>query len=309
MDSFDPALDAILERAHATLPVMETLAAPPYNFVFDGPSSGTYLSMITGVEAQVITLAESEAGTTEAAAAWDTDLDALLADARLGTRLGRGKWDTNEVKMSLFKRLRYTSAGRDRRLKQAIAFEAAWKKADSAWVFKTGLTLAVFTTRRTAITNTRIINHANAEADEAGERVMLHTLAEDLDKLSVKWYDLATATFPRDTPAGQLLSTIPTTYDPNRPPGQLRFTAHMSTAPNHAQLIWRAPRGTRFYIFAKGPGQSDYELILDGVEEKEWLGLGVTPGAWLFKGYATNQHGTGLESEVVEINVMAAVAA
>ena len=126
---------------------------------------------------------------------------------------------------------------------------------------------------------------------------------------SVKWYDMATATFAEPTVAGQLVRTIPTTYDPNRAPRRLRFTAHLSTAPNHGHLIWRAARGQRSYILAKWPGAPEFELILEGVTDHEWMGLGLMPGAWQFKGYATNQHGQGEESEVVTLTVAAAQAA
>jgi hypothetical protein len=120
---------------------------------------------------------------------------------------------------------------------------------------------------------------------------------------------VATAQFGEDTVAGQLVRTVPTTYDPSRAPGQLRFTVHISTAPNQMQLVWRAARGERSFIRAQRPGAAGFDLFLDGITGTEWVGLGVAPGLWRFDGYATNQFGQGPTSEIVEVNVAAVAAA
>jgi hypothetical protein len=308
MDSFDPTLDFILERARPTRAIMTTLAAAPYNFQWDGISPNNFQNMIDGVDTQVEALAEGEAGTTDAAAFWDQDLDLLIADAALGTRLGRVKYADDAVKLRHFELLRYPNSGRNGRYLQALGFEKAWKKVNPAWVFKTGLTQAQFKTRRLAIVG-REEAHVEAITDERNERALLHSMADAVNQICVKWYDVATATYGSDTVAGQLIRTIPTTYDPNRVPGRLRFTAHLSAAPNHGHLIWRAARGHKFYILARRPGAPEYELILDGVTDNEWMGLGLMPGVWSIKGYATNQFGQGEESEVVTFTVAAAQAA
>jgi len=120
---------------------------------------------------------------------------------------------------------------------------------------------------------------------------------------------VATAKFSDDTVAGHLVRTIPTTYEPNRPPAELSFTQHSSPGPNQAQLIWRAARGERFFISGQGPGSATFDLMLDGVTETTWLGQGLVPGLWRFKGYASNQFGSGLESPIVEVVVAVAAAA
>lgn len=308
MDSFDPTLDFSLERARATKAIMTSLLAAPYNFQWDGISPNNFQNMIDGVDGQVEVLAEAEAHTTDAAAFWDQDLDLLIADAALGTRLGRVKFSANAAKLRQFDLLRYRVVGRDGRYAQALAFEKAWKTADAAWVFKSGLAQAQFKTRRLAIVD-REEAHVEAVAAERLQRALLHGMAEGVNEISVKWYDVATATFAEPTVPGQLIRTIPTTYDPNRVPGKLRFTAHLSTAPNHGHLLWRAARGQRFYILAKRPGATEFELILEGVTDNEWMGLGLMPGLWSFQGYATNQHGEGATSEVVQLTVAAAQAA
>lgn len=70
--------------------------------------------------------------------------------------------------------------------------------------------------------------------------------------------------------AGQLIRTIPTTYDPSRPPGQLIFVQHRSPAPNQVRLVWRAARWGRFYILGQGPGTAVFDLMLDGMGATDW---------------------------------------
>jgi hypothetical protein len=83
----------------------------------------------------------------------------------------------------------------------------------------------------------------------------------------------------------------------------------MSGAPNTLHLVWRAARGERFYIRAKGPGATEFTTILNGVDITEWLGLALTPGLWEIEGYATNEHGQGATSEKVTVTVAQALAA
>ena len=316
MDAFDIALDTNLERAYATKPIMDTLVAPPYNYAWDGISPGNYGNMIQDVEDQVVALAVARAATSMAASLWDIALDGLISDAQVGTRLARQRYKSQLENLEQFDGLVYRPAGRDGRYQQALDFEVAWLTAEPAWTFKVdptlpapALTLAAYTARRAAIVTGAQVTHAQKHAFEGHERSKLHRLADALNRISVDWYDTATAQFGDDTVPGMLIRTIPTTYDPNRVPGQLRFTSVMSGAPNTMHLVWRAARGERFYIRAKGPGAAEYTTILNGVDFTEWLGLALTPGLWEIEGYATNEHGPGATSEVVPVPVAQAIAA
>ena len=316
MDAFDIALDTNLERSYATKPIMDTLAAPPYNYQWDGISSGNYGNMIQGVEDQVVALAVARAATSMAASLWDIGLDGLISDAQVGTRLAKQRYKSQLEKLEQFDGLVYRPAGRDGRQAQAVDFEAAWQTAEPAWTFKVdplspapALTLAAYSARRAAIAATAHVNHALKKAFEGHERSKLHGMADALNRISVDWYDTATAQFDQDTVPGMLIRTIPTTYDPNRVPGQLRFTSVMSGAPNTMHLVWRAARGERFYLRAKGPGATEFVTILNGVDITEWLGLALAPGAWELEGYATNEHGQGATSEKVTVTVAQALAA
>jgi hypothetical protein len=304
----DEPLDFALERARATKAVMLELVDPPYNWSWTGVDPADFATQIAAVDTQFETLTDAESATTAAAAQWDQDLVSLLTDASLGIRLGRVHFAGQPVKLRLFEGLRTNGQGRDARYKQALEFESSWEKTDAAWTFKPTVTLASFKTRRQAIKN-REDAHVAAQKNEQHERAVLHDLADKLNRISVDWYEVATATFAGDTVAGQLVRTVPTTYEPNRPPVELSFLQHSSPGPNQVQLLWRAARGEHFFILGQGPGSPTFELILDGVTDTAWLGQGLVPGLWRFKGYASNQFGNGAESPVVEVSVAVAAAA
>jgi hypothetical protein len=305
----DEAIDFIFERARDTKAVMITLGAAPYNWAWTGGvSPGNFGNQIEALDDQLEVLNDAEAVTSTAAAQWDHDLDLLLADAVFGSRLARVKYKSDPVKLQLFEGLRHGGGGRDVGYKQALDFESSWRAADPAWVFQAPLTLALFKQRRESL-RTREEAHVTASKAEQKERAYLHVLANDLNGIAVDWYEVASATFAENTVPGALVRTIPTTYDPNRPPGALVFTEQMSAAPNQARLVWRAPRGEKFTIKARGPNAAEFQVIVDAVTDKEWIGLGLASGQWSFEGFATNQFGQGPTSEVVHITVAAAAVA
>jgi hypothetical protein len=119
--------------------------------------------------------------------------------------------------------------------------------------------------------------------------------------LCVDWYEAATATFAGETTPGALVRTVPTTYDPNRPPGPLVFTQAESPGAGVVALRWRAPRGVQYIIWALDPGATEWVKLLDGVQENSWSEENLTAGTWRFKGRAENKFGEGTESEVVPV--------
>lgn len=308
MDSLNPPFDDIMERALDTHAVMNELAAPPQNWLWDGPSPGSCGSLIQSVEAQVVVLTDAGTAVTVAAGDLDLTLARLSGDAQLGVRLARIKFKELPVKLALFDDLVLDSTGRDVQSKYALDFEASWERADAAWIFKPAMTLASYTLRRESIPG-KLKTLVAAEKNEQHDRAYLHSLAAALNTMSVDWYESATATFAPGTVSGQLVRTIPTTYDPNRPPARLEFSQHLSPAPSQVRLKWRAARGEHFFIAAQQPGTSTFDVILDNVTDTHWMGEGLAAGPWKFKGHAVNQFGAGPESEVVEITVPAVSAA
>lgn len=304
----DEAIDFIFERARETKVVMTTLVAPPYNKMWEGISPNNFDGMIDALDEQQDVLTDKATLTSLAAAEWDHDIALLLADAVYGSSLARVKWKGDPVRRHLFEGLRNSAGGREEGYRAALDFESSWRAADAAWVFNPPLTLALFKQRREAL---RLRESAHIEADktESLERSLFHVMANDVNEISVDWYETATTWFGPNTVPGALVRTIPTTYDPNRAPGVLAFKEMVSPAPNQMHLKWRAPRGEKFYIRAKGPGQPSFLNILDGVTDREWLGLGLAAGAWQLEGWATNQFGTGATSGVITVNIAAVAVA
>jgi hypothetical protein len=304
----DEAIDFIFERSRETKSVMTTIAAPPYNKMWDGVSPGNYGNMIDALDTQQEVLSDKAALTSLAAAEWDHDIALLLADAVYGSSLARVKWKNDPVKLHLFQGLRHGGVGRDEAYRQALDFESSWRAASPAWIFNPPLTLALFKQRREAL-RTREDAHIEAEKTESRERSLFHVMANDVNEISMDWYETATTWFGPNTVPGALVRTIPTTYDPDRPPGALVFKETMSAAPNQVLLKWRAPRGEKFFLRAKGPGQSEWQTIVENETFKEWVGLGLTAGVWQFEGWATNQFGTGPTSGIITVNVSATAVA
>jgi hypothetical protein len=304
----DEAIDFIFERARSTNEVMTQLVAPPYNWMWTGLSPGNYGNQIEALDLQLEVLTDKESATAVAAAQWDYDISLLLADAGFGASLGRVKYKHDPVRLHLFEGLRHGGGGREESYRQALDFEGSWRAADPAWIFRAPLTLALFKQRREALRG-REDAYVTADKNEARERSLFHVMANDLNAISVDWYETATTWFGANTVPGALIRTIPTTYDPARPPGALAFTESMSAAPNQVHLKWRAPRGEKFFLKAKGPGQTEWQMILENATDKEWVGLGLAAGAWQFEGWATNQFGTGASSGIITVNVAATAVA
>lgn len=152
-------------------------------------------------------------------------MDALIKKASIGTRLARVRYATQPAKFQQFDALTYRRAGRDGRYQQALDFESVWKTVEPTWTFKPDpagpvLTLGQFTTWRDIIVTTRQVNHSELVRNESHERSKLHVMADDLNGISVRWYEAATTQYAVGTVAGNLIRTIPTTYDPNRAPGR-----------------------------------------------------------------------------------------
>ncbi len=308
MDRLNPALEDILDRAGDTSAVMHELLAPPHNWSWPGTSPNNYDNMIEAVDDQVAVLADADTGVTSAGGEWDAALDSLVADGSLGLRLARVRYKDQPIKLRLFDGMSLESNGRAAKYQFALDFESAWERAEPAWIFKPTITLASYVTRREAI-KTKEKNDRVAEKNEQHERAYLHSLAEGLNAISVDWYEVATATFGDDTVAGQLVRTIPTTYDPNRVPSKLVFIEHLAPSVGRAHLKWRASRGEHFFLSAQAPGATAFEMIVDNVTFTQWTGEGLAAGLWKFKGHASNEHGEGAESAVVQVTVQAAAAA
>lgn len=198
--------------------------------------------------------------------------------------------------------------GRDAIIKEGKDIQDAWESSGSAWVPKTGKTFALFKAHNTASEPLyKAWKAAENLADK--ERSMLWVKADAVWDLCVVWYEKATAAFGPETPEGILIRTIPTLYNPNEAPGQLAFTEQFSPAPSQVKLLWGAPRGQHFNIWAKAPGAPEFTKILTNVTQTSWMGEGLQAGLWTFKGEAMNAEGPGEMSAPITVPVQAAQAA
>jgi hypothetical protein len=301
-------LPAIKTRATETQIVMEALTNgnPPWS----APgivSPNNLLGMIQALTVQENLLSLKEAQLAVASSEWDNILHPWHADAVTVLKLGRATF-RGTPKGGAWTRLKANDRSRDRVTKDGTEIENTWKETNPAWVPKPAITFAAFQAYRTS---GEIKGRAYSVADKAAanERGLLITQANTIYDVCVKWYELATSYFGTDTPQGILIRTIPTNYNPDQAPGQLRFPLRFSPAPGALQLKWEAPRGERFNLYGKSPTSNEFIKLLENVTVKEWTTFGLTPGIWAFKGEAINADGLGEMSEVIVVPVIAALAA
>lgn len=308
MDELDESLAFALERALFTRATMELLLAPPYAWLWEAVPLADYSARIESAREEEQVLSKAETRLRMASAWWDDAIDALLANVSFGQPMARLKFKADPARLRLFEGLPLKDRGRESRHRQALDFETSWAKADATWIFKEGLTLEIFRERRRALRDLEEAYYA-AVKDELFARATLRAQAAALNESGMDWYEAATITFAADTVPGSLVRSIPTTYDPNRPPGPLVFTRHESAGAGHGELSWRAPRARRFTLWMQRPGASAWEPLLTDTEEHSWSADDLAPGLWRFKGRALNNFGEGTESEVVEVAVAASAAA
>ena len=304
MNELDESLAFALERALFTRATMELLLGPPYDWLWEAVPLTDYSARIESAREQEKVLSKAETRLRMASAWWDDAIEALLADVSFGQPMARLKFKADPARLRLFEGLSLKDRGREARHRQALDFESSWVQADATWTFKEGLTLEIFRERRRALRDLEEAYYA-AVKDELFARASLRTQAAALNELSMDWYEAATITFAEDTVPGSLVRSIPTTYDPNRPPGPLVFTRHESAGAGHAELTWRSPRARRFTISVLRPGAGQWEPLLTDTEEHSWSAEDLSPGLWRFKGRTKNNFGEGTESDVAEVAIAA----
>lgn len=302
MDELDESLNSALERALSTKAAMELLAAEAYSWIWELVPLEDYSASIQSAFQLEIVLSRKITRLRLAGANWDHAIDSLLADTAFGQQMARLKFKGIPARLRLFEGLPLKDRGREARHRQALDFETSWARADAAWIFKEGVTLESFRVRRRALRDLEEAYYT-AVKDEMYARASLRTEAARLNEMSMDWYQAATITFAVETVPGQLIRSIPTTYDPNRPPGPLVFTHAASDGAGRAELTWLSPRARRFTLYVMRPGANEWESLLTGTEEHSWSAGDLAPGRWRFKGCAENNFGEGSESEVVEIAV------
>lgn len=299
------SLAFIRSRGSKTFLVMDEIVgvwmAP--NFI----SPNNFDSLVDGLTPLDNALADKEALQAVAAGGLDDVLADWHDDSVLTLKMGRLAFAGTDKKL-LWSKLSANGGSRADIATEGRDIESAWKSSDVLWKPKNALTLAIFTAHRTLATaKFEGLNAAENASDVA--RGALHMQGNEVWDLCVKWYEMATANFGPATAEGMLIRTIPTTYNPLTVPGQLQFTEVISLAPNQLKLVWDAPRGEHFNVQAKPPGAAGFAPFLINTTEKEWMGMGMAPGLWAFRGDATNAAGPGEMSGIITVQVVAANAA
>ena len=303
MPNMKAPLPLIKDRGQKTYLVMNQIA--PVYTAPDFISANNFNDLVTGVSTQEAALGLKEAAQALAAGGLDDALAAWHADAVLTLKVARVKFG---AKSPVWRNLTANGGSREKIIAEGNRIADAWKKSGPLWVPQAGRTLAAFEAAGAAA-KVKLNTLGTAETDADAERGMLWEKADYVWDLSVQWYEMATAAFEADTPTGYLIRTIPTTYNPNEVPGQLQFTQVFSPAPNQLKLVWHAPRGQHFNIFAKMPGALEFTQILTNATQTSWMGEGMTAGEWMFKGEAKNADGLGEMSAIITVPVAAAMAA
>lgn len=266
-----------------------------------------YATLVTELNTQSNVVTEREAQLALAAGEWDDALAQWHANSVCVSQVARGAFRGTD-KLGAWRLVRATRGSREKITQAGQAIESAWVATGPTWVPKAGLTLVAYQAQRMTVLNKQAA-HGAAERNANLERATLTVKADGLYDLSVQWYLMATGAFPAGTVTGDLIRTIPTQYNPNVVPGRLHFEQHFSPGAGQVELVWGATRAETFNIYPKSPASSDFELILDGVTQTSWVGSGLAPGAWAFRGEAVNAIGTGEESPVTIVPVAALAAA
>ena len=277
-------LSYIKDRSVATQLVMAQIAAEWVAPGFITPAD--FGILITNLSAQENLLSDREAQLALVAGEWDTALGLWHGCSVCVTQVARGAFRGTD-KAGAWRNVRARRGSREKITQAGQAIESAWIAADAAWVPKSGLALTDYQALKNTSLDKQAANSA-AERNTNLERATLGVRADELYDLSVQWYLMATGAFPAGTINGDLIRTIPTQYNPNVLPGRLNFSQHFSPAAGQVELVWGATRATTYNLFGKSPLGTEFELILEGVDQTSWLGTGLAPGTWAFKGEAVN---------------------
>lgn len=301
-------LALIKDRASQTSVVMLQLANNPPNWTApDFLSPQNFKDMVDSILPQENVLSLREAALAVAAGAWDQVLGPWHEESVTVLALGRPKFRDTD-KAPAWRNIRAAQDSRGRIMDTGKDIIAAWETSSALWIPKPGLTLVAYKGRQTqAVVKSDAYDIADKAVDI--QRGVLNDLANEVYDLCVRWYELATGYWPADSIEGNLIRTIPTSYNPDQLPGQLQFKLRLSPAPNSVQLGWEAARGEHYDIYALAPGAPEFVKILSNVTQTSWQGQGLAAGPWAFKGEAKNADGTGAVSDVIVVPVANAMAA
>ena len=214
----------------------------------------------------------------------------------------KNTYRNNEGKYEVVNGLVALGGSRGAIILEAMELEAAWLGINPLWVPLPLQTLGDFTTLREAA-QAKLKEYLNKKAAWRDAVGAMNELAIALNEACVGWYAAATVVFPEGTAEGDMIrGTIPTTTDFTPLPGQA-FVVLDSTEPGGYSVNLEAEHATKFDVFQKGPGDTDYIKIGTDVPPGLFVKTGLVAGEYLLKAEGRNSRGAGPESGVTGLVV------
>lgn len=177
---------------------------------------------LAGWDAKIAVLTTQKATERAAHTALETTIGQLDAKIKLLERqkvlaigMAKNRHRADAAKLALLESLQEKGDGRSATIEEAEDWIGVWTEIDPDWSPLPAVTLATFTTLKTECdTLNKTLGRQRTAWRRAAED--LGKLLNDLDDLSITWYDDATRVFSPDTPQGALIrGQVPTTYTPD----------------------------------------------------------------------------------------------
>lgn len=243
-----------------------------------------------------------------AAGEWDGKLAEIQRISREVRQSATYRFRKDQVRQRTFARLHTDARNRADIYDQGKALEIAWTEADPGWSYSTEVTLASFGDLLMEIPALKKTHDRTESAwKTAAARVM--TKARTLDPELVAWHDEATRRFPAHTIPGSLLRTVVPTTTRSQPPVKPAVIVHVTTVDGTIHFDCFAPRATRYTYLHQPPGAETFVTVAADTAEASLTLHDQPPGLHRFKAFGSNSRGSGGESAVAEVMVVATVVA
>ena len=162
---------------------------------------------------------------------------------------------------------------------------------------------------------TLVGNHAALNQNVASKRSTLsqktsalRAVADRVDENNKRWYKAWQGQFAEGSPQRHALSLIQTGSSQTTP-GQAVFLAVESLPGQVVRLSFDAARATQFRLWHKGPGDTDFAVLSDGLTVKTFDHAAQPAGGHAYKVVGSNSAGTGTESLLTVVTVAQQLAA
>lgn len=234
----------------------------------------------------------------------DNTLAEIEGASRRVVRLAKTHYRNDPVKLGMFEDLTITGVSRDVILKEGREVQAIWSEVDGTWRPAEDLTNGGFGSL-IASGEAQLLVWGRKHAAWRHKARLVEDLALKLDDLNVAWYSDATTELAEGTVAGDLVRTVPTTYNPPPEVGQAVLSNVMTAPEGTIHFDADAPHATKFTYLHKGPGMEDYEILVANTAERSFTYHNALPGLHLFKSFGENSAGHGPDSATLAVEVQA----